>query len=132
LDVGFHLPAEHYQYAFEAWKKMRSTEDFNPDQYQEYPQDGRSHIRSSLLLDFYNLLNHDMAGFDDQTGEVMGFIKRKANEEASTQELAELDALAELLSQDPTKEELIAFYQESTALRLEAAEKDPYSLVFDI
>ena len=131
LDVGFHLPAEHYQFAFEAWKRMRSTEDFDPDQYQEYPQDGRSHIRSSLLLDFYNLLNHEMAGFDDQAGKVMEFIKRKAYEEASTQELEELDALAELLSQNPTKEELITFYKESTTLRIEAAEKDPYSFVFN-
>ena len=61
----------------------------------------------------------------------MDFIKRKTYEDTSTQELEELDRLADLLSQDPSKEELVSFYRESATLRLEAAEKDPYSFVFD-
>ena len=81
---------------------MRSTEDFNPEQYQEYPQDGRSHIRSKLLLDFFCLLNHDMAGFDDQSGAVMEFIKRKTYADTTPEELEELDMLASLLSQNPS------------------------------
>ncbi len=130
LDFGFHLPREHYQFAYEAWEKMRGTKDFNPDQYQEYPQDGRSHIRSQLLLDFFCLLNHDMAGFDDQSGEVMEFIKGKAYTDTSPEELEELDRLAHLLSQNPTKDELVTFYQNSKTFRIEQAEKDPYSFVF--
>jgi hypothetical protein len=130
LDIGFHLPAEHYQFAYEAWKKMRGTEDFNPDQYQEYPQDGHSHIRSQMLLDFFCLLNHDMAGFEDQSGDVMNFIKRKTYADSSPEELEELDMLAELLSQNPTKDELVAFYKNSKTLRIEEVEKDPHSFVF--
>ncbi len=130
LDVGYQLPAEHFQFAFEAWKEMRGTERFNPDQYAEGRQDGRSHIRSQLLLDFYSLLNHDMAGFDDQSGAAMEFIKMETYQDASNQELKELDMLADLLSQNPTPEEIVAFYETSDTLRLEAAESDPYSFVF--
>jgi hypothetical protein len=109
---------------------MRGTEDFNPDQYQEYPQDGHSHIRSQMLLDFFCLLNHDMAGFEDQSGDVMNFIKRKTYADSSPEELEELDMLAELLSQNPTKDELVAFYKNSKTLRIEEVEKDPHSFVF--
>jgi hypothetical protein len=130
IDVDFHLPEERYHFAHEAWKTMRSTEDFNPDQYQEYPQDGSSHIRSQLLLDFFCLLNHDMAGFDDQSGEVMDFIKRKTYEDTTPEELEELDMLASLLSQNPTKDELMTFYKNSKTLRIAQVEKDPYSFVF--
>jgi hypothetical protein len=131
IDVGFHLPKKHYEFAYEAWQKMRSTEDFNPDQYAEWPQDGRSHIRSQMLLDFYSLLNHDMAGFDDQSGDVMKFIKKKKYEDVSTGELEELDALAQLLAKNPAKEELIDFYFKCKTLRIESAEKDRYSFVFN-
>ena len=131
IDVGFHLPSEHFEFAFEAWQKMRSTENFNPDQYQEEPQDGRSHIRSQMLLDFYCLLNHDMAGFDDQSGDIMKFIKRKGYEDVSPGELDELDALAELIAQNPTKDELIEFYYKSNIIRLDVVAKDPYSFVFN-
>ncbi len=130
IDVGFHLPREHYEFAFEAWHKMRNTEDFNPDQYQEDPQDGRSHIRSQMLLDFYCLLNHDMVGFNDQSGKAMEFIKGKRYEDTSPDELEELDALSEFMAQAPTMDELKEFYYKSNTLRLEAAEKDPYSFVF--
>jgi hypothetical protein len=130
LDVGFHLPTGHYQFAFEAWKEMRSKEGFNPDQYAEGRQDGRSHIRSQLLLDFYSLLNHDMAGFDDQSGATMEFVKRKTYQDASIQELKELDVLADLLSRGPTPQEIVAFYRTCSTLRLEAAESDPYSFIY--
>ena len=41
-----------------------------------------------------------------------------------------LDALADLLSKNPTKEELVRFYHKSKTLKVGAAEKDPYSFVY--
>ncbi|UCF67199.1 MAG: hypothetical protein JSV80_15695 [Acidobacteriota bacterium] len=141
LEVGIHLPREYFEYAFEAWQRMRGSENFNPDQYAEWPQDGRSHIRSQLLWDFYSLLNHDIAGFDQQAWpdddtmsaerEAYVFIKERAFSELSAEELDELDRLALLLAREPTIDELVAFYGDSKTLRLVTAEKDPYSLVFD-
>ncbi|MCP4298658.1 MAG: hypothetical protein GY786_23975, partial [Proteobacteria bacterium] len=129
-EVGFHLPETYFQHAFEAWKKMRSEKNFNPDQYRESEQDGRSHIRAQLLWDFFSLLNHDLAGIGQPSRDSYIFIKEKRYEEASNQVLEELDKLASLLSQDPTKDELVAFYHRCKTLKLEAVEKDPYSFVF--
>ncbi|KAA3654380.1 MAG: hypothetical protein DWQ10_17835 [Calditrichaeota bacterium] len=109
---------------------MRNSKDFNPDQYAEWPQDGRSHIRSQLLFDFYNLLNHDLAGFDNRTSNSFKFIKVKKYDDVSPEEMKELDALAQLLINDPTKQELIEFYNRSKIIKLEAAKKDPYSFVY--
>jgi len=130
IDVGYHLPLKHFQFAYQAWKIMRKSDNFNPDQYAEYPHDGRTHIRSQLLLDFYCLLNHDMAGFDDQSGPISDFVKRKSFEEVSSEELNELDALAELLSKEPSVEDLTNFYYSSKTLQIESAEKDPHSFVY--
>lgn len=137
IDVGFNLPRRYFEYAFESWKKMRTGGDFNPDQYAESPQDGRSHIRSQLLWDFYSLLNHDIAGFDvtawpktdSTTAEraAYAFLKERTYEELSARELEELDALAELLSRDPVIEDLISFYRDSETLRIATIETDPYS-----
>jgi hypothetical protein len=129
LDVGFHLPATHFEYAFRAWKKLRSADGFDPEQYVEEPQDGRSHIRSQLLWDFYSLLNHDLAGIDD-ADETLAFVKRQTYEESSSEELAALDALAELLDTDPSIDRLAAFYFANGPLRIRSAEADPYSFVF--
>jgi hypothetical protein len=129
IQVGYHLPPKHFEFAHEAWQSMRKNVDFNPDQYAEWPQDGRSHIRSQLLLDYYSLLNHDMAGFDDQEGEVHRFIKQKIYEDTPKVELMELDALARLLSRDPTVEQLVEFYHQSKTLRIETAEEDRFSLL---
>lgn len=130
IDVGFYLPGKHFEYAFEAWKKMRNNENFNPDQYLEDPQDGRSHIRSQLLWDFYSLLNHDIAGFSTPKRSTYKFVKQKKFKETSADELKELDNLAELLSKNPSVAELVSFYRNSKTLKLEAAELDPYSFVF--
>lgn len=62
IELGHVLPRRYFEYSYESWQKMRIEADFNPDQYAEWPQDGRSHIRSQLLWDFYSLLNHDSAG----------------------------------------------------------------------
>jgi len=130
IDVGFLLPPEYFEYAHEAWKKMRKDKNFNPDQYKEWPLDGRSHIRQQLLMDFFNLLNHDVAGEDQPTPDEKAFIKEKKYEELTPEELAELDALADLLAGDPNKIALVIFYRDSKTLKLEGAEQDIYSFVF--
>lgn len=131
IEIGYLVPDEHYELAFEAWKKMRRTEDFNPDQYREDDEDGRSHIRKSMIWDFFSLLNHDFAGMDSPTYDAWEFVTRKRYDELSTDEIEELDRLADLLSQDPTKEELVSFYRNSKTLKIESAETDPYSFVYD-
>ena len=129
IDVGFHFPEEHFQYAYEAWYKMRSPSGFISSQYIEEPQDGRSHIRSQLLWDFYSLLNYDIAGLAEPTRDAMRFIRQRRYEELSAMELNELDLLAHLLAQDPDKDALVKFYHNSSTLRLSDAENDPYSFV---
>jgi hypothetical protein len=130
IDVGYHLPEEHFEYAFEAWKKMRSSQNFDPNQYREGDQDGRSHIRSQLLSNFFNLLNHDLSCYSNLVPESRKFIKERKYNELTDQELRELDLLAHLLSKEPTKEELVVFYNKSNTLKIESAEKDSYSFVF--
>jgi hypothetical protein len=137
IEIGFHLPRRHFEYEYESWRKMRSAADFNPDQYAEWPQDGRSHIRAQLLWDFYSLLNHDIAGYDKtawssegvatEEREAYAFVKETKFEGVSPAELAELDALAQLLSSDPGVEDLVAFYVSSKHLRLETIGVDAYS-----
>ncbi|MDH3215508.1 MAG: hypothetical protein OEN01_04345 [Candidatus Krumholzibacteria bacterium] len=137
IDVGFNLPRRHFEYAFESWKKMRNIDDFNPDQYAEWPQDGRSHIRSQLLWDFYSLLNHDIAGYDktkwspqdsiSAEHRVYRFVKERTFEKLTAQEIDELDSLAELLSHDPTIDQLVDFYRKSTSLQIATIDTDPYS-----
>jgi hypothetical protein len=141
LDVGYHLPREHFEYAWEAWRTMRAADEFNPDRYAEWPQDGRSHIRSQLLWDFFSLLNHDIAGNDTASwqGEdpnpserrAYAFVKERNFEELSDEELRELDRLAELLAAEPTRQELVALYRETSTLRLETLESDPFSFAHE-
>ncbi len=131
IEVGFHLPDKHWENAYQSWLKMRINENFNPDQYREDEMDGASHVRGELLLDFFNLLNHDMAGFAETSNDAYAFIKERVFAEISEEELLELDELANLLSQNLTKEDLVAYYQNSKTLKLEVVEKDPYSFVFD-
>jgi hypothetical protein len=138
IEVGYHLPRRHFEYAHEAWQKMRTVAEFNPDQYAEWPQDGRSHIRAQLLWDFYSLLNHDIAGHDksawtEKDGttaerDVYAFVKETEFEDVAAEELAELDSLAQLLSQDPDIDTLVAFYRDSQHLRVATLDRDAYSL----
>jgi hypothetical protein len=122
LDVGCRLPREHWLYAWEAWQEMRLEGDaFEPDRYYEEPRDGRSHIRMQFLCDFFSLLNHDVAQGD--------LVKGRSYAESSEAERAELDALAELMSHEPERAELVTFYRGSTTLRMPEAERDPYSFV---
>jgi hypothetical protein len=133
IEVGFHLPPRHFQFAHEAWLKMREDPAFNPDQYAEEPQDGRSHVRSQLLWDFYTLLNHDGAGYEEEkTGADYRFVKQQTFAETSPAELRELDALAALLAKQPSITQLKQFYWNSRTLRLKGAESDPYSFVHSV
>jgi hypothetical protein len=126
--VGFHLPRRHFELAHEAWRRTR-TGAHDPDQYAEEPQDGRSHVRSQLLWDYYSLLNHDLAGVDAGDGADDEFVKRRAWDELSDTELEELDRLADVLSRDPPTDELVAFYRATPGLRIAGAEQDPHSFV---
>jgi hypothetical protein len=90
-----------------------------------------------MLWDFYSLLNHDIAGYDksawpddDSTTaerDAYAFVKEKKFEDVSPEELAELDALARLLSKDPAVDELVEFYRNSKTLRLPTIDSDAYS-----
>ena len=71
-----------------------------------------------------------MIGEDQPTKDEKKFIKERKYEELSPEELKELDMLADLMSREPTKEELVTFYRGSTTIKLEGAEKDPYSFVY--
>lgn len=127
IDIGYELPNEYFEYAHEAWIGMRSDSDYNVAKHEEYPQDGRSHIRSQLINDFYNLLNHDMPGYSGLDSASRSFVKRKTYEEVTDIELQDLDALAGLLSQNPSVPELLDFYNNTPTLRIASAEKDQYT-----
>ncbi len=127
LDVGFQLPPEHFEHAAQAWRRLRS-EGVDPEQYEEEPQDGHSRIRTQLLWDFYGLLNYDLAGVGD-SDEARAFVTEQTYDGTPAEELAALDALAELLSEDPDLGELSDFYFATDLLRTASAETDPYSVV---
>ncbi len=142
IDVGFNLPVTYFEYAHEAWMTMRTTEGFNPDQYAEWPHDGRSHIRSQLLWDFYSLLNHDIAGYDvDAWGgedsvsterEAYEFVKLREFEDASQEEISVLDSLAALLASEPSVVQLQLFYRRTEILHIPTIEHDSRSFVSEL
>ncbi len=129
IEVDYELPKKYFEYAYEAWMSMRANSKYNPDMHAEYPQDGRSHIRSQLLVDFYNLLNHDISCYSNIDLPSKEFVKQKTYEELSNQELSELDALANLLSKNPPTNQLIKFYNESKTLKINSAQMDSFSFV---
>jgi transglutaminase superfamily protein len=129
LDVGFRLPPEHFEKAWEAWELMRAADDYDPDRHAEEPQDGRSHIRSQLLSDFASLLNHDLAGMDEPDTETAAFVRGQSYEETTDPELTDLDDLAMLMETDPTIDQLVGFYRQHERLRMPGAEADPFSFV---
>jgi hypothetical protein len=110
---------------------MRSADDYDPDRHAEEPQDGRSHLRSQLLSDFYSQLNHDLAGVDEPDDTTRRFVRERTCDEASAEELEALDELAALMAADPTTAELSGFYQSRDALRVAGVEADPFSFVSD-
>lgn len=120
----------HFEYAADAWKRMRRGDNVYSEVAEEGPGDYRSRLRRQLLRDFASLLNHDLAGCDAASEEARKFVEERAYSDLSNRELHELDRLAELLSSDPGVEELVTFYRKSPTLRMESAENDPYSYVF--
>ena len=130
LEVGFFPPPRYFEHAHDAWLRLRTDGSIDPDRYAEEPQDGRSHIRSQLLSDFFSLLNHDVAGVDEPESADYAFLKRRSFDDLGDHELEALDALATLLSREPSAEELLEFYRATPVLRLSSAEGDPYSLVY--
>ena len=72
-----------------------------------------------------------MAGFDNQSGPISDFVKRKSFEEVSSDEINDLDALADLLSKEPSVKDLVNFYHSSPTLQIESAEMDPFSFVYN-
>ncbi len=121
---------------------MAENEDveiIQPDRYTEWPQDGRSHIRSQLLWDFYSLLNHDIAGHDQARWssedsvsaerEVYEFVKLRKYEDLSPAEFDELDALAKLLASEPTVNELRSFYRKNETLSIRTIDQDSTSFI---
>jgi hypothetical protein len=130
IDVGFHLPRRHFEYAHEAWTRMRSSPTYESDQHAEDPQDGRSHIRSQLLCDFYSLLHHDVLGIAEPSEEVWPWLKQTTYKQLTADELRELDLLADLLARDPSVDELVALYAATPTLHCHSAEADPDSFLF--
>lgn len=128
LDVDVFLSPDYFEYAHEGWLRIRADQ-CDPDRYREDEQDGRSHARSQLLWDFAGLLNHDGAGLDQPNGRDYAFIKQQKYDETAPAELVALDELASLLAAERF-EQLAEFYWATPALRLEAAERDPHSVVF--
>lgn len=129
IDVGYELPKHYFQYAHEAWISMRADNEYDPAKHEEYPQDGRSHIRSQLITDFYNLLNHDISCYSNIDSASKDFVKKKKYEELSDLEVSELDDLASVLATDPSISELITFYNNSATLKIESAKMDIYSFL---
>jgi hypothetical protein len=129
LEVDYQLPAQYFEHAHAAWRALRRG-GFDPEQYVEDEQDGSSHVRSQLLWDFYSLLGHDLAGFDEPDESVFEFVKLRTYRATGPAELAALDALADLLATDPPAARLAAFYRATPALQSTAVETDPHSLVF--
>jgi hypothetical protein len=119
-----------FEYAAEAWKRMRRGEKVFSDDYEEGPVDSRARVRSQLLWDFASLLNHDLAGCEGDSADTRRFMEDKKYSELSARELQELDQLADLMAGDPVIHELVRFYRKSPTLRIESAENDPYSYVY--
>jgi hypothetical protein len=110
LEVPFRLPHHHFEYAHEAWGALAAGAP--PARYAEEPRAGDEHVRRQLLLDFFSLLNHDLADVDVLSCDDSTY-----------------DSLARLLARDPSPADLVGFYRTTPELALATAEDDPYSLV---
>jgi hypothetical protein len=124
------VAGRHFEFAAETWKRMRRGEKIVFEEYEEGTYDYRSLIRARLLWDFASLLNHDLAGAEEPSGKTRRFVEEKRFDDLSARELREMDRLAELLLHDPDVDELVKFYRKSPTLRMQSAENDPYSYVF--
>ena len=110
LEVPVRLPRLHFEHADEAWRELAAGAP--PERYAEEPGRGREHVRRQLLLDFFSLLNHDLADVDGlELGDDV------------------YDRLADVLARDPGVDALVDFYRATPELRLPSAEADPYAFV---
>jgi len=108
MEVPIRLP--YFEHAHEAWRELRGGAP--PARYAEEPGRGVEHVRRQLLLDFFSLLNHDLADLDPLVLEDDGY-----------------DRLAGVLARDPGVDALVALYRATPELRLRSAEADPYTFV---
>lgn len=126
IVVPTRLPRGYFEYAWEAWRRMRHEPDYNPAQHEEAPQDGASLIRSQMLSDFYILLNHDAAGLAEPSSAVSEFVKGRPFAALSASEMRELDRLAEALAEEPSQKQLRRLSSASPTLRDSGIERDPH------
>ena len=61
-------------------------------------------------MDFFSLLNHDVAGKGNSLPDDLKLVKEKDYTDLTDDEIKELDDLADLLSTDPSIIDLITFY----------------------
>ena len=129
IEVTLFLDKEYFEYAHEAWLQIRNYPNINPDRYMEEPQDGFSHIRSQMLFDYYSLLNFESAGLMANEKELLEFIKKREFSELTDKELITLDNMAQLLSSNPSIEELISFYRQNPVIQFDVISNDLYSFI---
>jgi hypothetical protein len=110
LDVSVRLPPAYFEHAHEAWASLRAGAA--PERYAEEPGRGVEHVCRQLLLDYFSLLNHDLADLGEvQCGD------------------GTYDAVAEVLDADPGVDGFTAFYRARPELRVASIEADPYAFV---
>lgn len=131
IEVPFRLPRRYFEYAWEAWLRMRRNDHYDPRQHAEEPLDGPTHIRLRLLSDLSSLLNHDFPEGGEPASEGTAPFSQRRYADLSAPELRELDDLATLTARGPTVQELVAFYRHSGNLRRLTWEADPYSFLHD-
>lgn len=134
LDKNYHLKLnDNFEFAWQVWLKRDSIEE---DAYAERGWSAKTHIRYQMLLDFYSLLNHDGPAIFESNGiqtpadDPRRSFLEKDYDELSKLEIEELDLLANLLSNSPSVDELIEFYNNSKTLKIKSIVEDPYSFVY--
>lgn len=135
-EVDYHIKEkENFEYAWQVWKR-RNDEDFEESAYAERGWSARTHIRYQLLMDFYSLLNHDGPGIFESNGKQTDqndnwrAYMEKNYDELTTDELTELDNLAELISKNPSVDQLIDFYNNCKTMKINSIEEDKYSFIY--
>ncbi len=129
LEVPYRLSGTYFEPAWEAWQRVRTVKDYNPDQHAEESTEGRSHVRLQLMMDFYALLNHDAAGAQGPWPEAATLPVPPVSAAFGRDELTALDELALLLSSQPSPDALKKFYRSRRRFWYSDVETDGYSFV---
>lgn len=129
IEVPFRLPRQYFEFAWEAWGRMRRNPRYSLEQHAEEPLDGPTHIRYHLLSDLSSLLNHDPPSALDWAAENPGGFLKRRFADLTLAELEELDRAAAAMARDPTIEELAGLYRELGTLRPLRLEADPDSFL---